>query len=136
MELPDVERIGFGVIADKDEHAPVFSHSDRFWIVDLKRRKEVIWSEYRDNPYVQTCKEKYPNPSAIGDHPCDEELEIYRKIGEMLKDCKYVSGQNFGNYAADALEAAGTEAMMNFSHQPQEWVDSLIEARGYAGYRD
>jgi len=31
-EFPEIERLGFGVMADKDEYPHVFSHSDRFLI--------------------------------------------------------------------------------------------------------
>ena len=136
MEKSDIERFGFGVVADKDELPLYFTHSDRFLVVDLKLRKEVIWREYRPNPYAEICREKYSMPSVIGDNPCDEEVEIYRQIAEIVKDCKYVQGKSFGNYAANALKAAGSDAMMVSFHEAQEWIDSLIEARSYAGYRD
>jgi len=136
MELPEIERIGFGVIADKDEHSPIFTHSDRFLIADLIRRKEVIWHEPRPNPYAKICREKYPKPSVTGDNPSDEELEIHRQIAEILKDCIYVRGRDFGSYSADALKAAGSDAMMVSSDEPQEWLNSLIKYRAYAGYFD
>jgi len=136
-QLPELERIAFGVMADKDEYPYVFSHSDRFLIVDLKRRKEIIAREYRPNPYAQICREKYTKPTFIGENISDEEWEIYQKIGEILKDCKYVGGRNFGNYTVKALQEAGTDfMMMNEPFQPYSWIDSLIEARYMAGYRD
>jgi predicted Fe-Mo cluster-binding NifX family protein len=136
MKKPEIERIGFGVTADKDIHPRIFSHSDRFLVVDLKLRKEIILREHRPNPYGKICREKYTMPSLLGDHPSDEELEIYRNVAEILKDCDYVRGKNFGNYVVYALEKAGVEAMMSSSHEPDEWIDSLIESRYAAGYRD
>jgi hypothetical protein len=134
-ELPEIERIGFGVLADKDEHPYVFSHSDRFLIIDLKRRKEVIAREYRPNPYAEICKTKYQMPASPGDNTSEEELEIYRKIAEIVKDCKYVAGKNFGWHPMRALKSAGTDGMM-IPVQPHEQIDSLIGARYIAGYRD
>ncbi|MCP4695479.1 MAG: hypothetical protein GY862_01325 [Gammaproteobacteria bacterium] len=134
-KFKEIERIGFGVMADKDECPRVFSHSDRFLVMDLKNRKEVVFREYRPNPYAETCKTKYTMPSVLGDHPSDEEVDIYRKVGELMKDCDYVAGKNFGNYAIFGLQEAGTDFLMT-SHEPQEWIDSLIDARYLAGYRD
>jgi len=71
----------------------------------------------------------------IGDNPSDEEVEIYRSIAEILKDCKTVWGSNFGNYVYNALEAAGINPILS-DHEPQETIDSLIGARYLAGYRD
>ncbi|OQY45465.1 MAG: hypothetical protein DRR08_22885 [Candidatus Parabeggiatoa sp. nov. 2] len=135
MTRPELERLSFGVMADKDEHPHVFSHSDRFLVVDLKNRKEIVAREYRPNPYAQICKEKYPIPTDPGENISDEELEIYRQIAEIVKDCKYAGGKNFGYFVKLALEKAGTESMM-LSFEPQGWIDSLIENRYMAGYRD
>jgi predicted Fe-Mo cluster-binding NifX family protein len=134
--LPEIERIGFGVKADEDEYPEFFTHSDRFLIVDLKRRKEVVLREYRPNPYVATCKEKYGRKALELYYGEDEELEIYRQIAEIVKDCKYVGGKNFGYYVKMALEKAGTGPMMMNYENPQEWIDSLIEERALAGYTD
>jgi len=131
----EIERIAFGIVADEDKTAYIFAHAARFLVIDLKNRKEVIFREYRPNPYAEICKQKYPKPSVIGDNPSDEEVEIYRKMAEILKDCKTVRGYNFGNYVYNALEAAGCNPIMT-DHQPQETIDSLIEARYIAGYRD
>lgn len=136
MKRHEIERIGFGIKADKDEFAGIFSHSDRFLIVDLKLRKEVILREYRPNPYAKICREKYAMPSLLGDSPSDEELEIYRKMTEIVTDCLYVHGKNFGYYMVRAFEVAKIELIMLSSHEPEEWIESLIEARYMAGYRD
>jgi len=132
----EIQRMGFGVIADADEYAEFFTHSDRFLIVDLKRRKEVILREYRPNPYVAICKEKYGRKELEFFKNDKEEQEIYRQIAEIVKDCKYVTGKNFGYFVKMALEKAGTESMLSNFENPQEWIDSLIENRAYAGYRD
>ena len=131
----EVERIGFGIVADEDKSAGIFAHADRFLVVDLKNRKEITFREYRPNPYAEICKQKYPKPSVIGDHPADEEVEIYRKIAEILKDCKTIRGMNFGNYVYNALSATGANAIMS-DRDPEETIDSLIESRYAAGYRD
>ncbi|MEN8215906.1 MAG: hypothetical protein ABFS56_05930 [Pseudomonadota bacterium] len=131
----EIERIGFGIVADEDKTAYIFAHADRFLVFDLKNRKEVTLREYRPNPYAEICKQKYPKPSVIGDHPSDEEVEIYRKMADILKDCKTIWGYNFGNYVYNALEAAGCNPIM-CDRDPQETIDSLIEARYLAGYRD
>jgi predicted Fe-Mo cluster-binding NifX family protein len=128
--------MGFGVIADADEYSELFTHSDRFLIVDLKDRKEVIRREYRPNPHVAICKEKYGWEAIKSDSHGEEELRIYREIAELVKDCKYVAGKNFGYFVKMALEKAGTSSMMTNSKNPQDWIDSLIENRAYAGYRD
>ncbi|RKZ92015.1 MAG: hypothetical protein DRR19_05490 [Candidatus Parabeggiatoa sp. nov. 1] len=75
-------------------------------------------------------------PTFIGEKISAEEWKIYQQIGEIVKDCKYVAGKNFGNYTTKALQEAGTDFLMNHSFQPYEWIDSLIEARDMAGYRD
>ena len=134
-QLPVLERIASGVMADKDEHPHVFSHSDRFLIIDLKMRKEIVGREYRPNPYGKICREKYAMPTFIGEKISAEEWEIYQKIGEILKDCKYVTGKNFGSYTIKGLQEAGTDYLMT-DFQPYEWIDSLIDARYLAGYRD
>ena len=131
-----IERIGYGIIADKDEYPHVFSHSDRFLIIDLKNRKEVIMREYRPNPYAEICKTKYAMPACIGDEISDEELEIYQKIAEIVKDCDRVLGKNFGSYPVKALQDAGTDFLMTNSYNPQDHIESLIESRYIAGYRD
>jgi len=137
MKKHEIERLGFGIKADKDEFADIFSHSDRFLIVDLKLRKEVIFREYRPNPYAKICREKYAMPSLLGDSPSDEELEIYQKMTEIVTDCLYVHGKNFGYYMVRAFEeVAKIELIMLSSHEPEEWIESLIEARYMAGYRD
>jgi hypothetical protein len=130
-----IERIGFGIVADEDKSAERFAHADRFFVFDLKNRKEVIFREYRPNPYGEICKQKYPKPCVIGDNPSDEEVEIYRKMAEILKDCKSVWGKNFGNYVHDALSAVGVNPILS-DRDPQEAIDSLIGARYLAGYRD
>lgn len=130
-----IERICSGVNADNDLHPYVYTHSDRFLIIDMKNRKEILKREYRPNPYGKICREKYAVPTSLGDPISDEEKEIYRKMAEIVKDCKYVTGTNFGYYPARALEAAGTDHMMTAA-QPQEWIDSLIDARLFAGFRD
>lgn len=130
-----IERIGFGVVADENKSAEIFAHADRFLVIDLKNRQEVTFREYRPNPYAEICKQKYPKPSVIGDHPSEEELEIYRKYAEILKDCKTIRGGNFGNYVSNALSATGANTILS-DWDPQETIDSLIESRYLAGYRD
>ncbi|HDN25821.1 MAG TPA: hypothetical protein ENG03_01730 [Thioploca sp.] len=132
----EIQRMGFGVIADEDEYPEFFTHSDRFLIVDLKNRKEVILREYRPNPYVAICKAKYGRKELEFFKNNKEEREIYRQIAEIVKDCKYVAGKNFGYYVKMALENAGTSSMITSFDNPQEWIDSLIENRIYAGYTD
>jgi len=136
MIREEIERIGYGVIADQDEYPHVFSHSDRFLIVDLKNRKEVVMREYRPNPYAEICKTKYAKPAFIGEKISDEELEIYQKIAEIVKDCYHVLGKNFGSYPIKALQDAGTDFLMTNSYNPQEHIERLIKARYIAGYRD
>lgn len=134
-KFKEVERIGFGVLADSNKRPYIFSHSDRFWVVDLKNRKEVIYSEYRPNPYAEICRNKYSKPSVIGDNPEPEELEIYLKMAQILSDCDTVWGYNYGNYVMLALEGAGTDPIMT-DREPEKIIQSLIDARRYAGYRD
>ncbi|RKZ73215.1 MAG: hypothetical protein DRR19_31205 [Candidatus Parabeggiatoa sp. nov. 1] len=69
-------------------------------------------------------------------HPSEEEREIYRQIAEIVKDCKYVTGNNFGYYVNMALEKAGSGTMMTTYENPQAWIDSLIEYRYMADYFD
>jgi hypothetical protein len=135
MKEPEIKRFCFGVKADKDERPYVFTHSDRFLVIDLKHRLEVVKREYRPNPYAKICQEKYTIPTDPGDGISDEELEIYRQIAEIVKDCEYVGAKNFGYFVKMALEKAGVTPMMT-TFEPQEWVDSLIENRYMAGYRD
>jgi hypothetical protein len=35
-KFKEVERIGFGVLADSNKRH-IFPHSDRFWVLDLKK---------------------------------------------------------------------------------------------------
>ncbi len=119
----------------EDKFAYVFSTSDRFLIIDLKNRKEVIHQEYRPNPYAEICKEKYPIPTDLGNGPSEEELEIYNKIAMIVQDCKYVAGKNFCYYPARALRAAGSDALMK-PIGPWESIESLIKSRRAAGFRD
>ena len=130
-----IERIGFGVVASEDKYPYVFSTSDRFLIIDLKNRKEVIHQEYRPNPYAEICKEKYPIPTGRGEGASEEELDIYKKIAMIVQDCEYAAGRNFGYYPAKALVEAGSDHLMT-SFEPWEWIESLIESRRAAGFRD
>jgi hypothetical protein len=102
MIRPELERLSFGVMADKDEYPHVFTHSARFLVVDLKTRKEIVAREYRPNPYAKICQEKYPKPTEPGENISKKELEIYRQIAEIVKDCKYAAGgKNFGYFVTN-----------------------------------
>ncbi len=136
MSLPEIERMAFAVKADKDEYSHFFFHADRFLIIDLKNRKEVVAREYRPNPFAEYCQKNYESPAIIGEGKIsEEEKNAYLKIGEMLKDCKYVAAKNFGNYATKYLKEAGADYIM-MDKEPDDWINILIEAREYAGYRD
>lgn len=132
-----IERHGFGVMADRDEIPNIFSHSDRFLIIDLKNRKEIIHEEYRENPHAEICKTKYAMPAGLGDPVPDEERQIYRDIAEMLKDCKYVTGNNLGFAPKMAMEKAGVfYVMQSVNELPRDNIARLIKERAYAGFRD
>jgi len=128
-----VERFAFGVMADKDEMPNVFSHSDRFLIIDLKDRKETVHEEYRPNPHGEICRTKYPIPTDPGDGITDEELEIYRNIAEIIKDCETTIGYNLGYFPKLALEKTTFYVMQSAPVLPRDYIKELIEIRAYYG---
>jgi hypothetical protein len=137
MKEDVVERYGFGVMADRDEIPNIFSHSDRFLIIDLKNRKEIIFEEYRKNPHAEICKTKYAMPADLGEEVSDEERQIYKDIAEILKDCKYVTGNNLGYAPKTAMEKAGVfYIMQSVNELPRDHIKCLIENRAFAGFRD
>lgn len=137
MKKNVIERYGYGVMADRDEMPHIFSHSDRILIIDLKDRKEIIHEEYRTNPHAETCRTKYAIPTDPGDGITKDELDIYRDIAELVKDCKYTIGYNLGYFPKLALEKTGTLYVMQSSPVlPRDNINGLIENRVYAGFRD
>ncbi len=137
MKEDVIERFGFGVMADRDEIPNIFSHSDKFLIIDLKNRKEIIFEEYRKNPHAEIVKTKYPMPTGMGETISDEEFQIYKDIAEIVKDCKYVTGNNLGFYPKMAMDKAGIfYVMQSVNELPRDHINSLIEERAYAGFRD
>ncbi len=137
MKEDVIERLGFGVMADKDEMPNIFSHSDRILIIDLKNRKEIVHEEYRPNPHAEICRTKYTIPTDPGDGITEEELEIYRDIAETVKDCKYTIGYNLGYFPKLAMEKTDTlYVMQSVPTLPREDIKQMIEDRAYAGFRD
>jgi hypothetical protein len=137
MKEDVIERYGFGVMADRDEIPNVFSHSDQFLIIDLKNRKEIIYEEYRKNPHAEVVKVKYPMPIGLGEKITDEEFQIYIDIAEMLKDCKYVIGNNLGYYPKKAMDQSNVfYIMQSVNELPRDHINRLIEDRAFAGFRD
>ncbi|HLC15060.1 MAG TPA: hypothetical protein VJL89_02390 [Thermodesulfovibrionia bacterium] len=132
---PFIEKICFPIMEDKDELTYLYSHSDRFLVIVLKDRKDILSKEYRPNPYGKICREKYPEPTALGDKISEEELELYRNMAEIVKDCTYVYAKNFGYYPFKALEKAGTDYIMANS-EPWEKINWLIKDRAFAGFKD
>jgi len=130
-----LERYGFGVMADTDDMPKIFTHSDRFLVMDLKDRKEVIFEEYRPNPYGEICRTKYTMPT---DHRIlDEEYDIYKSMAEIIKDCETTIGYNLGYFPKMAFEKAGIFYILkSYLTTPREHINSLIENRVYAGFRD
>ncbi len=137
MKKDTIDRYGFGVMADKDEMPKIFSHSDRFLVIELKNRKEVIHEEYRPNPYAEICRTKYTIPTDMGGDIKEKELKIYRHIAETLKDCKYIYGYNVGFYPKMAMERTGALYIIpSVPTLPRDHIKDLIKNRVYAGYRD
>jgi hypothetical protein len=132
-----IERLGYGVMADSEEMPNIFSHSDRFLIIDLKNRKEIVFEEYRKNPHAKIIKKKYPMPTPLGDSISDEEFQLYMDIAEILKDCKYVNGKNLGYFPKTAMEKLGIfYVMKNVDESPRDDIKGMIEDRALAGFRD
>ncbi len=137
MKKDVVERFAFGVMADKDEMPKIFSHSDRFLVIDLKNRKEIVHEEYRPNPYAEICRTKYTIPTDTGGGITDDELEIYRHIAETVKDCKYTTGYNLGYFPKMAMEKTETlYVLSSVPLLPREHIQELIDERAAAGFRD
>ncbi|MDM8524982.1 hypothetical protein QUF80_16550 [Desulfococcaceae bacterium HSG8] len=137
MKEDVIERYGFGVMADKDEMPDIFSHSDRILVIDMKNRKEIIHEEYRLNPHAETCRTKYTIPTSPGEGITDEELEIYKDIAELVKDCKYTIGYNLGYFPKLAMEKTDTlYVLQSVKHLPRDHIKELIKERVYAGFRD
>jgi len=137
MKKEEIERFGFGVMADSDEMPEYFMHSDRFLIIDLKNRKEIIFEEYYVNPHAELVKTKYPDPAGLGDNISDEELQIYMDITEILKGCKYVLGNSLGYYPKFALEKANLFFVgLSSRPLPRDHIAHLIEHRALADFHD
>ncbi|MCP4350043.1 MAG: hypothetical protein GY795_31575 [Desulfobacterales bacterium] len=137
MKKDVIERYGFGVMADKDEMPNIFSHSDRILVIDMKDRKEIIHEEYRINPHAEICRTKYTKPTDPGEGITEKELQIYRELADMVKDCKYTIGYNLGYFPKLAMEKTDTlYVMQSVPTKPREHIKHLIENRVYAGFRD
>ncbi len=128
-----IERYAFGVMADKDEMPKIFSHSDRFLIIDMRDRKEIVHEEYRPNPHGETCRTKYPIPTDPGDGITEEELDIYRNLAEILKDCDTTIGYNLGYFPSRALEKTTFYVMQSVPVLPHDHIKQLFEIRAYYG---
>jgi hypothetical protein len=135
MKEDVIERLGYGVMADRDETPDVFTNSDKFLIVDLKNRKDIVFEEYRENPHIEIIKKKYPMPTGLGGKVSDEEFQIYMDIAEILKDCKYVSGGYTGYFPKVAFEKQGVFYVMQAEKRlPRDDLERLIGNRVLAGF--
>ena len=120
-------------MADKNEMPKIFSHSNRFLIIDLKDRKEIVYEEYRPNPHGETCRTKYPIPTGTGDGITEEEQEIYRNIAEIIKDCQTTIGYNLGYFPMLALEKVTFYVLQSVPVMPHDYIKQLIETKAYFG---
>lgn len=128
-----IERYAFGIKADSEEMPKIFSHSDRFLIIDMKDRKEIIHEEYRPNPYGKICRTKYPMPACLGDRISDEEREIYKNMAEIIKDCDTTIGNNLGYFPKMALEKVTFYVMQSVPVMPRDHIKELFEIRAFYG---
>lgn len=131
-----IERIGFGVKANNDNYPSYFPHSDRFLVIELENRKNVLSRTYYDNPYAKIMKEQFPKPANIGDHCSKEEFEILTNLAKYIKEelkVKYLYGHDISYFLRLALERVG-QHYNDVPDGPDEHIKRFIDARELAGF--
>ena len=133
-----IERMGFGVLADKDIYPRHFTNSDRILIIELENRLNVVGREYLPNPFVEIIKEKYPVTTPFGEKIQPEEMEIYTKLAKFIKEecrVKYLYGRHINYFLRVAFDRI-KQHFNDTTDSPQVHIDRFIEARALAGFRD
>ncbi|MCU0287203.1 MAG: hypothetical protein MUF15_12515 [Acidobacteria bacterium] len=131
-----VERIGFGVKADSDKYPKFIPHADRFLVIELENRKNVISRTYYDNPYARIMQEKFPKPSNLGDIISKEEMEILTNLAKFVKEelkLKYLYGYRISYFFRVAMEKIG-QHFNDDNASPDEHIKRFIDARQLAGF--
>ncbi|HLP57402.1 MAG TPA: hypothetical protein VK186_01165 [Candidatus Deferrimicrobium sp.] len=131
-----IERIGFGVKADSDDYPAYITIADRFLVIELENRKNIISRTYYDNPYAKIMQEKFPKPTDLGDRISKEEMEILTNLAKFVKEelkLKYLYGYYISYFFRNALERIG-QHFNDDATKPDVHIKRFIDARELAGF--